>query len=300
MAELPFVAGPVGAIAPATALAGVAAAAWALPEPVLVRVGMNVIFDAGDVVLRVGRTTAPAAAAIALAGVLESNGIRVPRAAHGEAMTRDGLSVSAWERLVLVEQPVDWPAIGTMVARVHALPVDAVPAEYPVPPCESFPWWQLDDLLDDVGPDVDPTARAGLRATVERHRGWADRGRGDGDDRVVCHGDVHPGNVAMTAAGPVLLDWDLLCRGPAGWDHAPLLRPGRWGWPTSWYDGFAAGYGRSLVGEPVTEAIADLRLVAATLLRVRAARLDPSARAEVERRLAYWRADREAATWTAA
>ena len=50
----------------------------------------------------------------------------------------------------------------------------------------------------------------------------------------------------MTADGPVLLDWDLLCLGPPGWDHAMLLRLPRWGWPARWYDDFAAGYGRSL------------------------------------------------------
>ena len=81
----------------------------------------------------------------------------------------------------------------------------------------------------------------------------------------MCHGDVHPGNVVMTAAGPVLLDWDLLCRGPPGWDHAMLLRLPRWGRPARWYEEFAAGYGRSLADDPVTIAIAELRLVAATL-----------------------------------
>ena len=73
----------------------------------------------------------------------------------------------------------------------------------------------------------------------------------------------------------MLLDWDTMCLGPPGWDHAMLLRLPRWGWPARWYDAFAAGYGRSLADDPSADALADLRLVAATLMRLRAARTDP-------------------------
>ena len=116
---------------------------------------------------------------------------------------------------------------------------------------------------------------------------------------MICHGDVHPDNVVMTTDGPVLLDWDTMCLGPPGWDHAMLLRLPRWGWPARWYDDFAAGYGRSLADDPVANALADLRLVAATLMRLRAARDDPAAMPQAELRLAYWRGDPDAPTWTA-
>ena len=52
--------------------------------PELVRVGMNAIFAAGDVVLRVGRPTAPAEAAIELAAVLAEHGVRVPAPVRDE------------------------------------------------------------------------------------------------------------------------------------------------------------------------------------------------------------------------
>ena len=181
-----------------------------------------------------------------------------------------------------------------MVATVHALPADAVPRGYPAPPAESFSWWDFDRLLAEVGDELDPAARAGLVAAIERHRGWA-----ADVDRVVCHGDVHPGNVVMTAAGAVLLDWDLLCSGPPGWDHAMLLTLPRWGWPARWYDDFASGYGRSLADDPTAQAIAELRLVAATLMRLRAGRADPAAMTEARRRLAFWRGDPDAPTWRA-
>ena len=109
---------------------------------------------------------------------------------------------------------------------------------------------------------------------------------------VVCHGDVHPGNVLPTADGPVLLDWDLLCRGPVAWDHGPLMTwTARWGGEPGIYERFAEGYGDSLRGDPLGEAVAELRLVAATLMRVRAGRTDPLAAAEAERRLRWWRGD---------
>ncbi len=104
----------------------------------------------------------------------------------------------------------------------------------------------------------------------------------------------------MTDDGPVLIDWDLLCLAPAGWDHAPMMTwHERWGGPPGDYEAFADGYGASLRGDEAAETFAVLRLVAATLMRVKAARTDPSARAEVDRRLAFWRGDPDAPPWTA-
>jgi Ser/Thr protein kinase RdoA (MazF antagonist) len=50
----------------------------------------------------------------------------------------------------------------------------------------------------------------GILALIER------LAPGDG----LCHGDVHPGNVIMTADGPRLIDWDGATRAPAGLDLA--------------------------------------------------------------------------------
>jgi Ser/Thr protein kinase RdoA (MazF antagonist) len=117
---------------------------------------------------------------------------------------------------------------------------------------------------------------------------------------VLCHGDVHPGNVMQTDAGPVLLDWDLMCTGPAAWDHAPMMSwSERWGGRPGEYEAFAAGYGRSLRGDAVAESLAELRLVAATLMRVRAGRNDAAAAEEAERRLQWWRGEPDAPPWQA-
>lgn len=294
MAERPFVDGPAGPAADVWAAARAAAAHWDLRPPVLLRLGMNGIFDADGVVLRAGRVTADPAAAIELAARLGAAGVRVPQPARPDAVRHGALTVTAWERLELVDVEPDWRTVGAMVRAVHALPVTAIPAGYPLPRGADFAWWDFDALLADVGHEIDDAARRGIEATIARHDGW----RADPDE-VVCHGDVHPGNVATTASGPVLIDWDLLCRAPVGWDHAMLLHLPRWGWPDAWYDAFAAGYGRSLRDDPTACSIAEQRLVAATLMRLRAGLADPAAMPEARRRLAHWRGDLDAPTWRA-
>jgi hypothetical protein len=253
---------------------------------------MNGIFNAGGVILRAGRVTADPAAAIELATLLGTIGVRVPQPARPDAVVAGPLTVTAWERLEIVDGEPDWHRIGAMVRAVHDLPVAAVPAGYPLPHGADFPWWRFDDLLAEVDDELDDPAREGLVAAIERHRAWSAA-------EVVCHGDLHPGNVVSTSTGPVLVDWDLLCRAPTGWDHAMLLTLPRWGWPARWYDEFAAGYGRSLRDDPTAIALAELRLVAATLMRLRAGRLDRGAIAEARRRLAYWRGDPDAPIWRA-
>jgi hypothetical protein len=63
------------------------------------------------------------------------------------------------------------------------------------------------------------------------------------------------------------------------------------------YDAFSDGYGLDLRGDPAAEAFAELRLVTATLMRVRAGITDPTAAAEAERRLRWWRSDPDAPLW---
>jgi len=147
----------------------------------------------------------------------------------------------------------------------------------------------VDDLLA-------PSAGAALDAALARAAGWRERCLAE--PQVLCHGDVHPGNVVQTADGPVLLDWDLLCTGPAAWDHAAVMTWGeQWDGEPDLYDRFAAGYGRSLRGTGVGDLLAELRLLVATLMRVRAGRHDPGAATEAGQRLRYWLGDPHAPRW---
>lgn len=291
----PYVDRPVLDLDAARRAAERAAARWAMPTPELIRVGMNANFRSGRRVLRVGRPTVRGDAPLRLARALDHSGIAVARPALDEVVADGELVVTCWQLLQEVRAPVDWSTVGQMVRRVHELPRSALPADYPLPSPRTFPWWDFDSLLAELGPEIDEPALAGLRAAVERWPEWWAT-----TDPVVCHGDVHPGNVMMTADGPALIDWDLMCSAPAGWDHGPMMTwHERWGGAAGEYEAFATGYGADLRGDPSAEGIAELRLVAATLMRVRAGRVDAGARNEAERRLCYWRRDRRAPMWTA-
>lgn len=286
---------PVTDLPAATVAAERAAVHWGLERPRLLRVGMNAIFVSGEVVLRVSAPSVPAMASLELVEFLARTGLSVPTPARLDAIAHAGLSVTAWDRLVATDAPIDWHAVGQMVRAVHELDPRALPPAVPLPPASAFPWWDFDTLLAQVDDELDEGARHGIVAAIERHRGWERFAH-----HVVCHGDVHPGNVMMVSTGPVLIDWDLLCSAPAGWDHAPMLTwASRWGGRAEDYDAFAGGYGMSLEDDPVAAALAELRLVAATLLRLAAGRRDPAALPEARRRLAYWRGADDAPAWQA-
>jgi len=290
-----FVDHPVTDIVAAEQAARAATAAWHLPEPVLRRAGMNVIFTCGEVVLRVSAPSTDASASIELARFLHDQGLRVPSSVRTDAVVEGGLSVTAWDLIEPSEEPIDWRTVGEMVRRVHDLPAGSLPEIVPLPWPDDLPWWDFPQLLETTAAAIDGAARRGLEAAIARHVGWHDFA-----DRVVCHGDVHPGNVMMTDEGPVLIDWDLLCWAPPGWDHGPMMTwESRWGGRAGEYAAYAEGYGRTLVGDPAAEAYAELRLVAATLMRVRAGMRDPEAMPEAQSRLRYWRGEPDAPAWQA-
>lgn len=292
-----FVDQRVGDVDAAAAVADAAAETWGLGRPVLLRHGMNAIFRSRDVVIRVSSPSVPAGCSIDLAAALSSRGVPVVAPARRDVIERSGLSATAWEFVESSGDAIDWHAVGRIVRRVHELSLSDLPPGVPTPSPDAFPWWNFDLLLDEVGATIDAPARAGLEDAIERWEGWA---TWDPADAVVCHGDVHPGNVIMTAGGPVVIDWDLLCVAPPGWDHAPLMTwTERWGGDEGIYEEFAAGAGGSLRDDDHAAAFAELRLVAATLMRVKAGIADPVARPEADRRLAYWRGDGAAPIWRA-
>ncbi len=293
----PYVDQRVVDLASAQHVASAAAAAWRLPEPTLLRRGMNAIYDCGDEILRVGRATAPAAASHDLAAVLARHGVPLAAPVVGHTADIDGFAVTGWERIVDSAVPIDWEVVGAAVARIHAIDRSELPPAYPVPSPTTFPWWEFDGLLDTLADHIDADALAGLTRTIRAGETWRDD---IGHGTVVCHGDVHPGNVLTTAHGPVLIDFDLLCHAAPAWDHAMLTTyASRWGGAVDVYPAFARGYGRSLADDELTLSIAALRNVAATLLRVRAGITDADAKVEAEQRLRFWRGDPDAPQWSA-
>jgi Ser/Thr protein kinase RdoA (MazF antagonist) len=77
-------------------------------------------------------------------------------------------------------------------------------------------------------PEV-PALRDYLRASLKHHGDALSSDTVDGllsrIDRLqpeggLCHGDLHPGNVIMTAAGPTMIDWISTVRAPAAFELA--------------------------------------------------------------------------------
>ena len=57
----------------------------------------------------------------------------------------------------------------------------------------------------------------------------------------MAHRALRAANVLVSSDGPVLIDWDLLCLAPAGWDHGPMMTwHERWGGAAGDYEAFAA------------------------------------------------------------
>ena len=144
-------------------------------------------------------------------------------------MTVGDVAVTCWEYVITVAEAVDWREVGDIVHRVHSIAPDALPVDYPLASPRDLPWWDFETLLADTADLLDVPARAGIDDVLARRASW-EQWEADGVDHVVCHGDVHPGNVVMSTDGPILMDWDLLSSAPAGWDHAPLMTwTARWG-----------------------------------------------------------------------
>jgi Ser/Thr protein kinase RdoA (MazF antagonist) len=277
-----------------------AAVAWGLAEPRHVRTGMSSLWVVDDeVVLRVTTDVERAERAHWLGGELLRRGVRVPKSLGSSVFRHDEWVVARVEH-VHATGSVDWAEVGSMVRRVHQISPADLAARIELPWCGAFPHWNLDRHFADICGGIDAEARAGMRACLHRWDGW--RHVLVEAPSVLCHGDLHPGNVIAGPNGAVLIDWDMICVGPVAWDHAPLMRwedrwSDRWGGGAGTYDAFAAGYGRSLCGDWVGEALAEIRLLVATLMRVRLAATNPDTRPELERRLQWWRGDPDAPKW---
>lgn len=288
----------------AVRLARRAASQWGLQAPEVLSVGTNTVFAAGDaVVLRVSRADTPVMPPPEMSQRLAGAGIRVPMCIDSLSPLDDpatGLSVRALERLI-PEGRTDWRETGRMIRRLHELGVDDVASGHRLRRTVDFAHWdftaRLAECRADPPIDLDGATVDALGAAIATIGDLTDL---DGPE-VICHGDLHPGNTVTTARGTYLLDWDLCATGHPAWDHAPLMTwTQRWGGEERLYEEFASGYGRSYRDSADGERLALGRLLAATLMRVVAARDDPAAAVEAARRLAWWRGDPDAPVWRSA
>lgn len=206
-----------------------------------------------------------------------------------------GIPVSLWEYVESDGRPIDFERLGEFAARLHALPVERLAGIVALPFCGDAAWLAIERRLLDVeaAAVLHGAELAALHTAWRRLQDWQDRARSE--SQVVCHGDLHPQNVLMRGPEVMIIDWDAVCTGPAAWDHAALIPwAQRYGGPPDAYPDFARGYGADLRGT----ALAEVRLLAATINAILMAAHDPSVITEAHTRLRYWLGDRDAATWT--
>lgn len=263
----------------------------------LLRSGTNHVFAASRTVIRVSPRSSRAQLQVDVARRLTTAGMRVP-APLADPVERAGAVVTVWERIMPTGEPIDFRALGATIARLHRI-TPGVVADGPLPLYNDTPALHVGPLLDRLR-DLDvlgPSDLAVLDDAYAALRGWSDGAASD--DFVVCHGDLHPQNVAMAHGEVVVLDWDTICLGPPEWDHVLLMTvPERWGGPVSAYEEFAVGCGADLRMLDSVRRYARLRLLAPTVnLALRSVR-DARLAAELERRMQFWRGDPEPAVWT--
>lgn len=268
-------------------------------QVVLLRAGMNHVFRAGDVVLRVAPDHVDGQGHVELAQRLLEAGLPVVRPLD-DAVSLDGFVVTIWEHIDQAHHArIDYQQVGAAIARLHRIDTGWLPPRVRLAWCGQADWLQLESVYMRAAAAgvVDSHDLAVLAREYEALADWQQQARTEPD--VVCHGDVHPQNVLMRNDGQaVILDWDSLCLGPAAWDHAPLLTwEERWGGEAGTYEAFAAGYGADLRGSPVAQLLARVRLLAPTLNKIMQGAQDDERAAEARRRVRYWRGDPDAPPW---
>lgn len=313
-AELPLVATPISLVDKSVVSEAIehCVSDNAITDLHLIRESMNGVYLAqtpkGPQVMRVSSPTSSTSPAIEFAHYLLNIGFEVPAPMSQVPFRHDEIEITFWEFIETdATRDLDWRHIGSLTRRLHDInPLD-VAKFYPLPKATSFPWWDFDRLFDELGPSFNASDRDILINRWQALQPFFMTAQNEAEGAserplVLCHGDIHPGNVivSQTTGRPVLIDWDLLSVAPREWDHAALLTwATRWGGDISMYPHFAAGYGADFSGLELAEALAELRLLSATLMRWRAGLTSPAARIEAENRMKYWRQDSNAPMWRA-
>ena len=271
-----------------------------IKEPVQpLRTGVNHVFRAGDVVVRVAPPSTDVSSQVRLARWLASEGFSVA-APLGDAEQVGGANVSLWQWVQADEgRPIDFRQLGEVIARLHQVEPARLEGVVALPFCGDAAWLAVEQnlLRAEAANLVSGDGLAALRRACVGLRGWPDRARRDG--LVVCHGDIHPQNVLMRGKDAVIIDWDSICLGPRAWDHAPLLTwSNRWGGAPEAYPAFARGYGADLRDAPLAQQLASVRLLAPTINAIIKGASDPSYAAEARTRMRYWLGEPDAPAWT--
>ena len=269
------------------------------PEPVHIRSGMNHVYRSGHVLVRVGANDPTPQ--LVLMAYLSERGLDVVSPLDIAPLQYGEWWITAWPWVdPLAEATIDGERLGRTVRTLHDLPAASVAGLVPLPEYRSFSWLDIRHTLTVISTAraVDDSTLAVMHNEATALSNWWDDSTGEGV--VVCHADVHPHNVLVTADGQYLIDWDSICLGPRQLDHAALYTwESRWGGPPELYESFNRGYGIDFRNDGTAELLARFRNLVATINMV-ARGIDNSVlRLEADIRLRWWLGDPNAPKWTA-
>lgn len=148
-------------------------------------------------------------------------------------------------------------------------------------------------------------AAAEAHRSPETNGGPGAEARGDGEGGegrltggALIHGDLHPGNIVVGTAGPILVDLELAGWGPRAYDAAPTVALVRWyGQPEADIASFDRAYGAPLCERAARLHLDEVWALWATAWAVANRHRSPEAEAEAALRLATLAGDPPARPW---
>ncbi|BBC92896.1 phosphotransferase enzyme family protein [Streptomyces griseofuscus] len=274
------------------AAAGVPAAGAG--DAVLLALGENAVFAAGDLVVKVGRDAElleRARRELDIAGWLAEAGVPAVRAAEPEPRLVEGHPVTVWHRLPDAVRPAEPRDLAELLRLVHALPA----APFALPPRELL--GGVERWLRLAGEAIDPEDAAYLRA---RRDGFAAAAAAL-TPRLTpgpIHGDALPRNVHIGPKGPVLVDLETFSADLREHDLVVMaLSRDRYGLPAEAYDTFTETYGWDVREWEGCSVLRGARETASCAWVSQHAPSNPKALAEFRRRVASLRDGDESVRW---
>ncbi|WP_416967764.1 phosphotransferase enzyme family protein [Streptomyces sp. 4F14] len=260
----------------------------------LLALGENAVFEAGDVVVKVGRDPElfeRARRETAVSGWLAKEGVPAVRAAESEPLLLEGHPVTVWHRLPAAVRPAEPRDLAGLLRLVHALPAPP----FPLPPRDLLSG--VERWLRLAGDAIDPEDAAYLR---ERRDGFATAASALTPHLPPgpVHGDALPRNVHITPTGPVLVDLETFASDFREHDLVVLaLSHDRYALPAPAYDAFTAVYGWDVRTWSGCATLRGARETASCAWVAQHAPTNPKALAEFTRRVASLRTGDESVRW---
>ncbi|MFF8957522.1 aminoglycoside phosphotransferase family protein [Streptomyces sp. NPDC014894] len=261
----------------------------------LLALGENAVFEAGELVVKVGRSAellARAEREVAVGRWLEEAGVPAVRPARAAARLADGHPVTYWHRLPDAVRPAGPEDLAGLLRQVHALPA---------PPDLGLPRRELlggvERWLRLAGEAIDPADAEYLRA---RRDGFAEASAALAPrlSPGPIHGDALPRNVHVGPGGAVLVDLETFSADLREHDLVVMaLSRDRYGLAPEAYDAFTRAYGWDVREWEGCAVLRGARETASCAWVAQHAGSNPRAREEFSRRVRSLRENRPEVRW---